>query len=159
MGVTGGDPPPPLTLYGDLVAYVPTSCILFHGPNAESVGHTGASTFGRLLPFTGSSLKKDGAREIVSLFSQRAVGGGQASVLIGPVDEINPATSDVLLKSIEDFDPAGTRPFLWAWDLGGWHTPSDLGASSSSVRVWTSAQRSTFRWPCPFSRRTARGIG
>lgn len=101
------------------MAYVPTSCILFHGPNAESVGHTGASTFGRLLPFTGSSLKKDGAREIVSLFSQRAVGGGQASVLIGPVDEINPATSDVLLKSIEDFDPAGTRPFLWAWDLGG----------------------------------------
>lgn len=55
----------------------------------------------------------------MAILSQRAVGGGQTSVLIGPVDEINPATSDVLLKSIEEFDPAGTRPFLWAWDLGG----------------------------------------
>jgi hypothetical protein len=75
--------------------------------------------FGRLLPFTGSSLKKDGARELVSLLSHRSVGSGQASVLVGPVDEVNPATSDVLLKTIEDFDPEGTRPFLWAWDLGG----------------------------------------
>lgn len=101
------------------MAYVPTSCILFHGPGAESVGHAEALAFGRLLPFTGSSLKKDGARELVSLLSQRAVGGGRSAVLVGPVDEVNPATSDVLLKSIEEFDPAGTRPFLWAWDLGG----------------------------------------
>jgi hypothetical protein len=35
------------------------------------------------------------------------------------VDEVNPATADVLLKTIEEFDPDGTRPFLWAWDLGG----------------------------------------
>lgn len=79
--------------------------------------------FGRLLPFTGSSLKKEGARELVSLLAHRSVGSGQTSVLVGPVDEVNPATSDVLLKTIEEFDPNGTRPFLWAWDLGGvFHT-------------------------------------
>jgi hypothetical protein len=101
------------------VTYTPTSCILYHGPGAESVGHAAALAFGRLLPFTGSSLKKEGARELVALLSQRAVGGGRSSVLVGPVDEVNPATSDVLLKTIEEFDPEGTRPFLWAWDLGG----------------------------------------
>ena len=101
------------------MTYVPTSCILYHGPGAETEGHREALAFGRLLPFTGSSLKKEGARELVSLLSHRPVGGGRASVLVGPVDEVNPATSDVLLKTIEEFDPDGTRPFLWAWDLGG----------------------------------------
>jgi len=99
--------------------YVPTSCILFHGPGSEAAGHAAATAFGRLLPFTGSSLKKEGARELVSLLSQRAVGSGRSAVLVGPVDEVNPATSDVLLKTIEEFNPDGTRPFLWAWDLGG----------------------------------------
>lgn len=101
------------------MVYVPTSCILFHGPNAETDGHAAAMAFGRLLPFTGSSLKKDGARELVGLLSHRSVESGQVSVLVGPVDEMNSATSDVLLKTIEEFDPDGTRPFLWAWDLGG----------------------------------------
>ena len=101
------------------MAYTPTSCILFHGPGAESSGLAAALAFGRLLPFTGSSLKKEGARELVSLLAHRTVGSGTASVLVGPVDEVTPATSDVLLKTIEDFNPAGTRPFLWAWDLGG----------------------------------------
>lgn len=64
-------------------------------------------------------MKKEGARELVALLSHRPVGDGRSSVLVGPVDEVNPATSDVLLKSIEEFDPDGTRPFLWAWDLGG----------------------------------------
>lgn len=99
--------------------YRVTSCILFHGPGSESEGYSSATAFGRLLPFTGSELKKEGARELVSLLSHRPVGGGRFSVLVGPVDEANPATSDVLLKTIEEFDPDGTRPFLWAWDLGG----------------------------------------
>lgn len=64
-------------------------------------------------------MKKEGARELVSLLSHRPVGDGRAAVLVGPVDEVNPATSDVLLKTVEEFDPEGTRPFLWAWDLGG----------------------------------------
>lgn len=99
--------------------YEPTSCILFHGPGAEQEGYKHAQSFGRLIPFTGSNLKKDGARELVSLLSQRPVGDRRACVFVGPVDEIAAATSDVLLKTIEDFDPTGTRPFLWAWDLGG----------------------------------------
>lgn len=99
--------------------YEVTSCILFHGPGAEIEGYASAKGYGRLLPFTGSELKKEGARELVSLLSHRPVGGGRASIFVGPVDEVNPATSDVLLKTIEEFDPDGTRPFLWAWDLGG----------------------------------------
>ncbi len=102
-----------------MTPYAITSCILFHGPGAEALGHREALAFGRLLPFTGSELRKEGARELVSLLSRRPVGDGRCSVLVGPVDEVNPATSDVLLKTIEEFDPEGTRPFLWAWDLGG----------------------------------------
>lgn len=101
------------------MGYESTSCLLFHGPGAEAMGYAQATAFGRLLPFTGSSLKKEGARELVGLLAHRPVGGGRASVLVGPIDEVNPATSDVLLKTIEDFDPEGIRPFLWAWDLGG----------------------------------------
>lgn len=101
------------------MTYVITSCLLFHGPGAEDRGYKAAQGFGRLLPFTGAALKKDDARELVGLLSHRSVGGGRAAVLVGPVDEVAPATSDVLLKIIEDFDPEGIRPFLWAWDLGG----------------------------------------
>jgi len=100
--------------------YIPTSCVLYHGPDAETVGHTAALAHGRLLPFTGSDLKKEGARELTSLISRGLPGGARTgSVLVGPVDEVSSATSDVLLKTIEDFNPGGVRPFLWAWDLGG----------------------------------------
>jgi hypothetical protein len=99
------------------VSYVPTSCILFHGPGSEETGHRTSTSYGRLLPFTGASLKKDGARELVSLLSSRTM--TPTSVLVGPIDEVSPATSDVLLKVIEELDPRGVRPFLWAWDIGG----------------------------------------
>ncbi len=100
--------------------YIPTSCVLYHGPDAEAVGHAAALSHGRLLPFTGSDLKKEGARELTSLISRGLPGGAATgSVLVGPVDEVSSATSDVLLKTIEDFNPEGVRPFLWAWDLGG----------------------------------------
>jgi hypothetical protein len=94
-----------------------TSCILFHGPGSESEGHREALAHGRLHPFTGSDLKKDGARELVGILSQRPV--VPTAVLVGPVDEVTPATSDVLLKVIEERDPLSVRPYLWAWDLGG----------------------------------------
>lgn len=84
------------------------------------MGHAAALAHGRLLPFTGSDLKKEGARELTTLIARGLPGGATTgSVLVGPVDEVSPATSDVLLKTIEEFDPAGVRPFLWAWDLGG----------------------------------------
>lgn len=100
--------------------YIPTSCVLYHGPDAEAVGHAAALAHGRLIPFTGSDLKKEGARELTSLISRGLPGGAPTgSVLVGPVDEVSSATSDVLLKTIEDFNPSGVRPFLWAFDLGG----------------------------------------
>ena len=96
------------------------SCLLFHGPGAEETAIKDAKAHGRLVPFESGGLKKDGARELVGLIA-RGLPGGDAtgSVLVGPVDEITPETSDVLLKTIEDFSPRGVRPFLWAWDLGG----------------------------------------
>lgn len=99
------------------MSYVSTSCVLFHGPGSEEAGHRAATSHGRILPFTGSSLKKDGARDLVSLLSSRTMVA--TSVLVGPIDEASPATSDVLLKVIEELDPRGVKPFLWAWDLGG----------------------------------------
>ena len=100
--------------------FTPSSCILYHGPDAQTVGHKAALAHGRLLPVTGSDLKKEGAREFTALIARGLPGGAStASVLVGPVDEVSSATSDVLLKTIEDFNPSGVRPFLWAWDLGG----------------------------------------
>lgn len=100
--------------------FASSSCVLYHGPEAQSVGHAAALAHGRLLPFTGSDLKKDGAREFTLLIARGLPGGAStASVLVGPVDEISSATGDVLLKTLEEFDPRGVRPFLWAWDLGG----------------------------------------
>ena len=101
------------------MTYQATSCILFHGPGAEDEGQVQARAYGHLLAFTGSGLKKDGARELVELLAHRPVGDRKSAVLVGPVDDVSTSTSDVLLKSIEEFHPEGTRPFLWAWDLGG----------------------------------------
>lgn len=96
-----------------------SSCILYHGPGAGLVAHGAAKAHGRLVLFEGQSLKKDGARELVELMASLPVGSGSHSVLVGPLDEVAPGTSDVLLKTLEEFDPRGIRPFLWAWDLGG----------------------------------------
>ena len=111
---------PPVSQPVRFPVYIPTSCVLYHGPDAETVGHAAALAHGRLLPFTGSDLKKEGARELTSLISRGLPGGAPTgSVLVGPVDEVSSATSDVLLKTIEEFNPSGIRPFLWAFDLGG----------------------------------------
>lgn len=98
-----------------------TSCLLFHGPGASEAAYKEAVGFGSLLPFTGcdGGLKKEGARDFVELMSHLPVGSGRRSVLLGPLDEITPQVGDVLLKTLEEFDPSGVRPFLWAWDLGG----------------------------------------
>jgi hypothetical protein len=98
-----------------------SSAILFHGPGAESAAHTAAKLHGLVVPFgaSGEALKKDDARELVALLTQTPVGSRAWAVAVGPLDEISPAVADVLLKTLEDFNPAGIRPFLWAWDLGG----------------------------------------
>lgn len=99
--------------------YKTTSCLLFHGPESESVALGAAKLYGVLVPFDSSDLRKKGARELVELLSCPPVGSGTRSVVVGPLDVASQATSDVLLKTLEEFDPEGIRPFLWAWDLGG----------------------------------------
>lgn len=96
------------------------SAILFHGPGSEAVVHDAAKKFGRVIPFgdPGSILKKDEARELVSLLTQTPLGTQKWCVVIGPLDEVRAETADVLLKTLEEFDPEGVRPFLWARDLG-----------------------------------------
>ena len=99
--------------------YQTTSCLLVHGPGSEPMARSMAEAHGKLVPFDSGVMKKEGARELVELLSSLPVGSGTRSVVVGPMDELAPATSDVLLKTIEEFDPRGVRPFLWAWDLGG----------------------------------------
>lgn len=99
--------------------YETTSCLLFHGPGAEPMASGRALEFGKLIPFDTGVMKKDGARALVEILSSFPVGSGRRSILVGPMDEVQAQTSDVLLKSLEEFDPRGVRPFLWAWDLGG----------------------------------------
>lgn len=66
----------------------------------------------------GAGLRKGDAKAAVELLT-RTVVRGEEGVVLGPVDEVAPATSDVLLKTLEERGPFSPRPFLWAWDLGG----------------------------------------
>jgi len=93
------------------------SCQLFHGPGSQEQAYLIAKTFGKVLPFDGGALKKEGCRELVDLLSQTPVGDGSHSVVVGPVDEAAAASTDVLLKAIEELKLV--YPVLWAWDLGG----------------------------------------
>jgi len=97
------------------------SVLIHHGPGAEEAARNAARAYGLVVPFlaAGEALKKGDAREVVSLLGQTPVGSKAWGVVIGPLDEISPAVGDVLLKTIEEFNPEGIRPFLWARDLGG----------------------------------------
>jgi hypothetical protein len=97
------------------------SVVIFHGPGAEGAAHTAAKLHGLVMPFlnSGEVLKKDDARDLVALLNQTPVGSKAWAVAVGPLDEISAAVSDVLLKTLEEFNPRGLRPFLWARDLGG----------------------------------------
>lgn len=95
--------------------------LLYHGPSAlgqairtaESIGHLDRD------PFGSDGIKIDEAREIVSLLDQRSVGSRVRSLVIGPLDRSQGIATDVLLKSLEGFDPEVGRPVLWAWSLEG----------------------------------------
>lgn len=95
------------------------SIILYYGPGGEPEARKQAREFGLLQPFKSGDLKKDDARELVSLLSQTPIGEKPWSVVVGPLDEVTPAVSDVLLKTLEEYTGGTIRPFLWAWDLGG----------------------------------------
>ena len=94
------------------------SALLFHGPGAQDEAHAKAEE-GRLLapPFEpDKGLKTDDMREIVGLMSSRVIGNKVGVVLLGPVDNIHPSASDVILKSLEDHNPDYILPILWARD-------------------------------------------
>jgi hypothetical protein len=98
-----------------------SSAILFYGPGAQQEAHEFALSKGRLLapPFGEGGLKTDEARQIVSLLTSAPVGDRLGVVLVGPMDDANPKSSDVLLKSIEEFNGRIVCPVLWARDIGG----------------------------------------
>lgn len=97
------------------------SALLFHGPGACEDALEYANNLGRLLapPFGEFGLAVDEVREVVSLLTSTVVGSRVGVVLIGPVDRLRSlAAADVLLKPLEEFNPAVVVPVLWAWDAG-----------------------------------------
>lgn len=95
-----------------------TSAILFHGPDARSSALRVAQGLGRLLhpPFGEEGLKIAESRQIIDLMNNTPVGDRAGVLVIGPLDKALPASTDVLLKSIEEFNPDIVRPVLWAND-------------------------------------------
>lgn len=98
-----------------------SSCILFHGPGSRQAALDEAHRIGRLLadPIGDEGLKVDQAREFVGLMGSTPIGMEVGVLIVGPMDEAHPKSSDVLLKTIEEFDGTLIQPILWARDLGG----------------------------------------
>jgi hypothetical protein len=93
------------------------SAVLFHGPGAREESARFARTLGRLLrDFGEGGLKIAESREIIALMGSAPLGDEPGVVVIGPVDRAAHASTDVLLKSIEEFNPDIVRPVLWAYD-------------------------------------------
>lgn len=107
-------------LLGVRFPMVAPSSILFHGPSSEFACLQAGTAYGRELhpPFGREGLSKDEAREIVTLSSSVPVGGRNAFLMAGPMDDVPHGTSDVLLKTLEEPMEGGPRLFLWARDLG-----------------------------------------
>jgi len=97
------------------------SCILYHGPGARLAALEEADRIGRLLlpPVGDTGLKVDEARQVVDVLMSIPVGSDKGVLVIGPMDHSNFKSSDVLLKTIEEFDGRYVQPILWAHDLGG----------------------------------------
>lgn len=98
-----------------------SSAVLFHGPTAYDRAMEFADELGRMIhePFGEEGLKIDESREIIALMSNTPLGDKPGVLVIGPMDHAWPAATDVLLKTLEDFDPKVLRPVLWAHDEGG----------------------------------------
>jgi len=91
---------------------------LYHGPGALAAAHSAATARGKLTAAP-SGLRKDDIRELVGVLNSRPLGVGPHTVVVGPLDELRPEVSDVLLKTLEEPPDHGVEPYLWAWDLGG----------------------------------------
>ena len=98
-----------------------SSAVLFHGPLAQECAHDFADELGRLLhePFGLEGLKIAESRDIIELMNATPLGDEPGVLIIGPMDHAWPSATDVLLKTLEDFDPAILRPVLWAHDEAG----------------------------------------
>lgn len=93
---------------------------LYHGPGALAAAHTAATAKGKIVPLAGNGgIRKDDVRELVGVLNSRPMGVGPFGVVVGPLDEMRPEVSDVLLKTLEEPIEHGVEPYLWAWDLGG----------------------------------------
>lgn len=73
---------------------------------------------GRLIhdPFGEEGLKIADSREIIELMNNAPVGDSPGVIVMGPLDRAQQVATDVLLKSIEEFDDQIVRPVLWAHD-------------------------------------------
>jgi len=103
------------------VALTYSSAVLFHGPTAYDRAMEFSDGLGRLIhePFGDGGLKIDESREIIALMNNTPLGDKPGVLVIGPMDHAWPAATDVLLKTLEEFDPQVLRPILWAHDEGG----------------------------------------
>lgn len=97
------------------------STILYYGLAARKMALEEAGKLGRLMtdPFGDNGLKIDEAREIVSILQSGSLGGLKGTLVVGPMDRVPPKSSDVLLKTLEEFDDSIVQPILWAYDLNG----------------------------------------
>ena len=94
------------------------SPLLFHGPSARDAALEVVPRLGRLLhePFGEEGLKIAESRELVGLMNNVPVGDEPGVVVAGPLCRAPGFSTDVLLKSIEEFRPEAVRPVLWAFD-------------------------------------------
>jgi len=80
-----------------------------------------AEEVGRLLapPFGDDGLKIETSREIVEMMTTVPVGDDIGVIVVGPLDDVKVrGAMDVLLKTLEEFDPRFFQPILWARDAG-----------------------------------------
>lgn len=92
------------------------SPIIYHGPSAETESQVRIQTQGVLaVPPFGTT--KDDAREFV-VSSMTSYPGDRVFILLGPLDDILPGTTDVLLKTLEENPPLGPELVLWCRDMG-----------------------------------------
>lgn len=92
------------------------SPVIYHGPSAETQSQVEIQSKGVLaVPPFGTS--KDDAREFV-VSAMTSYPGDRVFILLGPLDDILPGTTDVLLKTLEENPPLGPELVLWCRDLG-----------------------------------------
>lgn len=92
--------------------------LLYHGPAAQDAAMKVAKQGRMMCPPLGlDGLKVDEARTAVKYLSTRGIGDKRGVLVIGPLDLANEKACDVLLKSVEEIDPLGTFPVMWAHDL------------------------------------------